>query len=686
MKKMFFLLLGVVVILAGCTIPVSDRAGSNANAGSLNVSFTESGVANRTILPNIDMTIATYDVTGAGPSGATFSQLGVAVGSTITQKTLAPGNWVITVNAKNAGGTVIANGTANATVLAGQMTNVTITVTPVAGNGTLTVNVSWPAGSFTNASTTVTGTVKAVGANAINLNTFVVTGATNSAASTTTLAKGYYQLAITVTDGTKSASLSDETVRIVYSATTTANLTVTSTGTGGDTGVIIVINPQMDPPIDITIGGVPAQLTLGQNFTATSTTVPTPVDSYQWYLDGAAIAGAITSSVTTGAALPISTGHRLTLIVAKGAILSSKSVTFDVVSAPVTDPDMLADFNAGSDTDNWTGPMGAMPDTSITKTYDNTVFHGSTGSSLKLAYDLNAAGSGWNGYWLKLTAMDGTHDVAKDISSYKYLSFWVKGAVGGTEHMKIQIANKSTNAARKSAFMYVNDYLDGGITNAWQEVKIPLDGFANLDGVTNAIELDFVFEASYATAAGFSKTGTVYIDDVKFFTTSLGYVRVDHFGDTYGWSAVGGNSGSMNTSTMAYDGTIYHNFKNSLKSTYDVTATSPGWCGHYFLLGGGSDGWTAEQCNFSAYTKLTMWVKANSSTENPGKVKIEIANGTATASVYLSGITTSWAKYSIDLSAAGVDKTKIKQFNIIYENSQATNKVGTVNFDEVQFE
>ena len=38
-----------------------------------------------------------------------------------------------------------------------------------------------------------------------------------------------------------------------------------------------------------------------------------------------------------------------------------------------------------------------------------------------------------------------------------------------------------------------------------------------------------------------------------------------------------------------------------------------------------------------------------------------------------------------DPVASNIDKTAIKQMNIIYENARATNKSGTVYFDEFEF-
>lgn len=679
MKKMFFFLIGAVLLFAGCT---ASTLRNNTSEGTIVLSLSEKDVSNQTIVPGINMDIAAYDIYGSGP-GDSFQQLDWT-GGTLEVISLIQGAWIINVDAKNSTGTIIANGSESTTVVGGSITPVTVTVTPLDGNGDLEVNVSWQSGEISSPS--ISGSVEDSALVSTTLSTFSYTAIQGS--STTELEKSYYALFLTINDG--ATPLFDglvDIVRIVYNETTIANLTVE--GIGEDTGVSITIEDALDPPIEINFSGQQSAIDEGTDMTVTATTDPSPVDLYQWYLNGQKLTGETNPFITIGSSLPVKNGYKLTLMVTMGTILSSENIYFDVGSV---DLDLLADFNAnnGSDINNWNGPMGPMPDDTIAHSYDDTVFHGASGKSLKLDYDVSTIDS-WNGFWIKLAAQTGDplnpDDTPVDISGYEYLSFWIRGAVGGTEHLKIAMANDSSNADRKSAFLYVTDYLDGGITNVWQEVKIPLDAFANLDGVTNVNEIAFVFENAYATTAGFATSGIVNIDDMKFFSTSLGYVKVDHFGDNYGWLALGGNMGSMGVATNTFDSTEYHNFPYSLKSTYDVNPPNQDWAGQFMLFGGGADGNEAQNCDFSDYTNLTLWVKANSDTENPENIKLEIVYGTAsTVNVVLSGITTSWQQYTINLTDEGIDKTSIKQINIIYEMWRAADDAGILFFDEIQFE
>lgn len=64
MKKMFLLLVGAILIFAGCNAPTTLRDGSSGD-GTIVLSLGEDGVSNRTILPAIDMNIASYDIYGS---------------------------------------------------------------------------------------------------------------------------------------------------------------------------------------------------------------------------------------------------------------------------------------------------------------------------------------------------------------------------------------------------------------------------------------------------------------------------------------------------------------------------------------------------------------------------------------------------------------------------------------------
>jgi hypothetical protein len=374
---------------------------------------------------------------------------------------------------------------------------------------------------------------------------------------------------------------------------------------------------------------------------------------------------------------------------------SSVNVSATVVSPPPPDADIVDDFNDRNDMNYWDGSMGAMEpvvgDNSIVRSFETSGALGGSGSSLKLAYTLNQV-SEWNGYFLKLNT---DAAVIKDLSAYRQLSFWVKGSGPGVEHLKIGLENASAAASgRNNASMYVTDYLDGGITADWQKVSIPLDAFANLDSKANAKTLTFVFERSYADTVGLPRTGAVFIDDVRFSTVLLDTLRFDHFGDNWGWSALGGNTadggGGGGTASHGYanDAGTYPSFPWAFQSNYNLTVGS-GYSFNSFILGGGSDGWTAVPVNCSGYRYFVFSARAKSLLENPGAFKLEIKSTGKVVPLIVSGLNhTAFQKFYVDLSlipTSILDRSSIKEITIVYEKSRAVNKAGVVYFDDMGF-
>ncbi|MFH1385294.1 MAG: carbohydrate binding domain-containing protein [Candidatus Omnitrophota bacterium] len=353
----------------------------------------------------------------------------------------------------------------------------------------------------------------------------------------------------------------------------------------------------------------------------------------------------------------------------------------------VINTSLLDDFDDATGFNKWGGRYLKFHSTiggeNINTSYDSSNRMGSSGYGYSIEYAVPSSGS-YAGVKATLTSSDG----AKDLSSYEYFTFWVKGSVNDIP-VKIEFQNPSGNA-----YVYITDYLDGGVSTAWQEVKIPLDTFTNLDSLTNVNGIALVFEHDYAVTSGFPTSGTLYIDDIGFGETSLGYVRVDHFGDNWGWSAVGGNSGNLGNHSSSYDDTVYHNASRSLKSQYNITVEN--YCGMFMLFGGGNDGWTAQECDFSDYKKFVFYARAASAATNPKVFKLEIVDGDGTVSIFITGISTAWKKYTLDFkNVPEINKGTIKQINIIYERTspggygiieQGGAPSGTLYFDEIQFE
>ena len=193
---------------------------------------------------------------------------------------------------------------------------------------------------------------------------------------------------------------------------------------------------------------------------------------------------------------------------------------------------VMDDFNDGRKPNNLGGGSGifennaSCSDSIYNKNPDNV--YGREGYSLKLNYNVTNPDS-YSGYWAALNGVD--------LSSYRYISFRVKGEAGG-EIFKVELKNNS--ASRNMAYVYLTDYLATGITTDWQKVVIPLRAFANLGDWTNMKEFCITFENS---ANELHLSGTVYVDDIIFGSLEEGMLRLDSFNDKTAANAFGGDTG-----------------------------------------------------------------------------------------------------------------------------------------------
>jgi len=373
---------------------------------------------------------------------------------------------------------------------------------------------------------------------------------------------------------------------------------------------------------------------------------------------------------------------------------------------------LIDNFDDANDPNLWGGNYmiftSGKPEEAVTVSYDAEFKKIGSEYGLKIDYNVPTNES-FVGVNIQLASSGGY----KDISKYEYFTFWV---LGSNTDIPLKIEFHSSNyeqsdpPERSYAYLYINDYLDGGISDAWQEVNIPLKAFASLDSLEQISEILIVFEHDYAVYNNMNTAGSVYIDDLGFDDVGLDIVRIDHFGDRWGWTALGGNMGDINpngggTHDLTFDSTVYHDHSFSLKTEYNVTG---GWSGLFMIFGGGSneateDGWKPQPCDLSDYRYLSFWVKAEDDDKNPQKIKIELAyddndNGSIDpitekveilipedSSTSSTDISPTWQKYIIDLNTiSGLDKSVIGQMNIIYEPSRAVDLSGVLNFDEFQ--
>jgi 6-phosphogluconolactonase len=314
----------LVVLLAGCPSPIGT-----SKDGSLSIQLTNN-INARTLLPQLDMTAASYSVSGTGPGGATFFQN--SSGGPVTVNGLAFGSWSVTANALNAAGTMIGSGQATVTVHTGQTAFVALSVVPLGGNGALSLAVAWPEGQVDSPSILATLTPPSGPETHLS---FSVSG-NQGTCSSTTIPAGYQTLTLQLLDNNITVMGAVEVVRIVAGQTTMGSYAFANVNQPGGS-VQVNITPAMADPIPVSISGVDPKTTAGTSITATASAGDETVNVvYVWYLNGVSVGEGPTYNSN-----PLAAGfYRLdvTAYTADGTRAGSANVSFPVVAVRIVIP------------------------------------------------------------------------------------------------------------------------------------------------------------------------------------------------------------------------------------------------------------------------------------------------------------------------------------------------------------
>ena len=348
-------------------------------------------------------------------------------------------------------------------------------------------------------------------------------------------------------------------------------------------------------------------------------------------------------------------------------------------SSPIFD-----NFEDNGVTNRWDGATGPWQSEFATCAVSNSTSSPNAGIfSLKTDYNVDAGGS-YSGYY---SHMSSGVVPAKDISGYKHLSFYVRGAAG-SEFFKIEMKNNSGDSNTNSAFVYVNDFLSSGttVTTGWKQVLIPLHNFANISDWTNASQFVVTFENDASSTNGSETHGTIYLDDISFTTTLPTTVYVDKFSDGVNRCMLGGIMGPTEYASSSYSSTsgTFQSAPYSLLLQYNLPLYQ--WGGAYFIFGGGSPGNAPIPHNFNGFTKLRFWAKAMGPTQNPVKVTIEIIDDGGKRTHLLTNMSTTAQDFDIDLSNfSGLQKSSIKQLNFVFSYGDVLYKSGGIYIDDIRF-
>ena len=280
-----FVILGVfILILASCTTINENKANLVLNVAS--------PYGAKTLLPDIDMTPAGYDILGTGPNGDTFSF--TSTQPPVMASNLEPGDWTITVNGTNAAGTIIAMGEQTTTLFPGQSQSVEITVTPVEGYGSLDLTLLWTESETIDPSITAelvpeTGLPIPLTFNIAPPGTATYTGSD--------IPTGYYTLVVQLLDNGTLTMGAVEVVRVVDGQTTSGTFEFYDINQL-EGSIQVNITPVMNDPIAVTMSGQIAEFGVG-GFMTVAASVPPETGNvvYVWYINGNSVA--IGASYTT---------------------------------------------------------------------------------------------------------------------------------------------------------------------------------------------------------------------------------------------------------------------------------------------------------------------------------------------------------------------------------------------------
>lgn len=313
-------LLGLAVGLVAIT---SCDLGFFDETGNLEVSV--GSVSTLTLVPDIDMTVHTYRLDGSGPDGAAFTET-ISGGSTVIRG-LTTGDWVVDVTGMNADGTAIASGSGSIEVVPGETADLSVTVRPFDGPGSLDVQVSWPAADVADANLSA----DLLAADGTSQSVTVSLGGSGAATITAgSIPAGYYSLSLQLFDGGTVVAGAVESTRIADGAVTSG--TVAFSDVNEPTGdVDIIIDPDLDEPLEITIGGGVDAIARGGSMDVTASVDNAggePVN-FSWYVNGAFAANG--SATTVGSDLDPGT-YRLDVVAFTddGTRSGSASHTFTV--------------------------------------------------------------------------------------------------------------------------------------------------------------------------------------------------------------------------------------------------------------------------------------------------------------------------------------------------------------------
>lgn len=212
-------------LLMGCSlterdIPLAQGNIPDDDTGALTIVFNSGIFSYKTLVPPVDMDIATLYIQGTLQGGGGYFDDTVGVNDPFSQYGLIPGSWDILVDAINAGGATIGHGEATAQIVLGSVISVQIEINPLSGWGGIDLTVEWPKKAYSTARIdsylTLVGTT-----NPVKIEFDIKTNnPTDGTYTNNNIAAGYYLLTLQLYGDEQFVWGTAEAVRIIAGATT----------------------------------------------------------------------------------------------------------------------------------------------------------------------------------------------------------------------------------------------------------------------------------------------------------------------------------------------------------------------------------------------------------------------------------------------------------------------------------
>ena len=324
MKKVGYSLLALLAVTMVLYIACDLGVGEVPETGSLKV-IMHNDPSLRTIAPDISMEVAAYRLSGyrAG-SSETIDPVDITA-TTHTFSGIRVGDWTIIVEALNddTPPLIIGEGSSTVSISSGTNTNTTVTIVPLSGTGDFSFSLDWSGNLIGNPGveaylTHETGSTQT----AVDESCIVISGST-ATITVEDLESGYYDFSYILKDGETPFAGNFHEVRILSGHTSSASEIIPVSPF--EISLSIINNLRNPFAVSITSEDIIMERSSVQSFTA----APADATSYQWYLDGIKIAGAVEMNVLLDGEEIAFGWHTLSVkVTSQEGGISSESIAF----------------------------------------------------------------------------------------------------------------------------------------------------------------------------------------------------------------------------------------------------------------------------------------------------------------------------------------------------------------------